>query len=189
MTDNAFDPFDLQALREAPILAKVKPRRLHIPVRRRPNRHDFVRTHPNPEYRINLPIFRGRSDGDDEEMYYVVPAMVAEMPNECQPYTAFTAVNLRGSVFLWLVPFPPDDRQPNAWLVTNRECAEAAINKWVRVASNRDDGCYHAIEYEGPPVEPMFPPETFRELLMLGFKNRVVDRPDHPIILKLRGLA
>jgi hypothetical protein len=183
------DPFDLQALREAPILVKVKPRRLHIPVRRRPNRHDFVRTHSDPEYRINLPIFRGGSDGDDEEMYYVVPAMMAEMPNEVQLYTAFTAVNLRGSVFLWCIPIPPDDRQPNAWLVTNRECAETAIDKWVRVASNRDDGCYHAVDYEGPPVEPVFPQETFRELLMLGFKNRVVDRPDHPIILKLRGLA
>jgi hypothetical protein len=80
-------------------------------------------------------------------MYYVVPAVMAEMPNEVQLYTAFTAVNLRGSVFLWCIPIPPDDRQPNAWLVTNRECAETAIDKWLRVASNRDDGCYHAVDY------------------------------------------
>jgi hypothetical protein len=46
---------------------------------------------------------------------------------------------------------------------------------------------YETYEYEGTPPEPKFPQEPFQELIRLGFKHRLIDRPDHPIILGLRG--
>jgi hypothetical protein len=189
---NTFDPFDLGALRESQSLVQVRQRRLSVPVRRKPNRLDFVRVHPDPEYRVNMPLFRqGRADGGgDEEVYFIHPTVVSEMAAEVRWHTIFTAVNLQGSPFLWCVPVPLDDgREPNTWLVTNREAAELAIKKWIRVASDMSAGAYCVHEYEGPPVEPVFPSESFRNLLELAFKHRLVDRPDHPVILRLRGLA
>ena len=186
------DPFDLKALREPQSLVQVRKRRLSVPVRRKPNRLDFVRTHPDPEYRVTLPIFRpGKSDsGGDEEMYFVHATVLDEMRNECRLHTIFTAVNLQGNVFLWCVPLPLDDgKEPNTWLVTNREAAELAMDRWVRVASDMGAGAYSVIEYEGPPIEPVWPQEPFLDLLKLAFKNRMIDHPDHPMILRLRGLA
>jgi hypothetical protein len=188
--NSAADPFDLKALREPQSLVQVRRRRLSVPVRRKPNRLDFVRTHPSPEYRVDMPLFRCQSDsGGDEECYFVHPRVMAEMQNECRMHTIFTAVNLSGGVFLWCVPIPQDDREPNAWLVSNREAAELAIHKWVRVASDRGAGAYCVHEYEGAPHEPVWPEESFLDLLKLGFKNRMIEHPDHPMILKLRGLA
>jgi hypothetical protein len=186
------DPFDLKSLREPQSLIQVRKRRLSVPVRRKPNRLDFVRTHRDPEYRITMALFRpGKSDsGGDDEMYFVHPSVLEEMRNEYRQYTIFTAVNLQGAPFLWAVPLPIDDgREPNTWLVTNREAAELAMNRWVRVASDIGAGAYSVIEYEGAPIEPVWPEETFLDLLKLAFKNRMIDRPDHPMILRLRGLA
>jgi hypothetical protein len=186
------DPFNLKALREPQQLVQVRHRRLAVPVRRKPNRLAFVRTHPDPEYRITMPIFRaGKSDGGgDEEMYFVHQSVLAEMDGEYRLHSIYTAVDLQGNPFLWTVPLPVDDgREPNNWLVTNREAAELAIGRWVRVASDTGAGAYKIIEYEGPPIEPVFPQEPFLELLKLAFKNRMIDRSDHPMILRLRGLA
>jgi hypothetical protein len=82
--DKLLDPFDLGSLREAQSLVRVRQRRLSVPVRRKPNRLDFVRVHPDPEYRINMPLFRqGRADGGgDEEVYFVHPTVVSEMAAE-----------------------------------------------------------------------------------------------------------
>src|SRR5262249_43214370 len=41
---------------------------------------------------------------------------------------------------------------------------------------NTGAGAYKIIEYEGPPIEPVFPQESFLELLKLAFKNRMIDR-------------
>jgi hypothetical protein len=187
------DPFNLKALREPQQLVQVRQRRLVVPVRRKPNRLAFVRVHPDPEYRLTaMPIFReGKSDsGGDEEMYFVHQSVLGEMAGEYRLHSIYTAVDLQGNPFLWVVPLPQDDgREPNNWLVTNREAAELAISRWVRVASDMGAGAYKVIEYEGAPIEPVFPQEPFLELLKLGFKHRMIDRPDHPKILRLRGLA
>ena len=186
------DPFDLKALREPQSLVQVRKRRLSVPARKKPNRLDFVRTHPDPEYRVTLPIFRpGKSDsGGDEEMYFVHATVLGEMMSECRMHTIFTAVNLQGNVFLWCVPLPLDDgKEPNTWLMTNRAAAELAMNRWVRVASDVGAGAYSVIEYEGPPIEPVWPQEPFLDLLKLAFKNRIIDHPEHPMILRLSGRA
>jgi hypothetical protein len=187
------DPFDLAALRQPQNVAQVRHRRLSVPVRRKPNRLDFVRTHPDPAYRVPMWLFRpGRGDDNSsgEEIYFVHNKVVQELESECRLHTIFTGVNLQGSPFLWCVPEPLDDgREPNTWLVTNREAAELAMQRWVRVASDMGAGAYCVHEYEGPPIEPKWPEESFLDLLKLGFKHRMIDHPEHPMIMRLRGLA
>src|SRR5262245_52398184 len=129
------DPFNLKALREPQTLVQVRHRRLTVPVRRKPNRLDFVRVHPSPEYRINMPLFKLKSDNGDEEIYFVHASQLGEMQGECRLHTIYMAVNLKGGVFLWCVPLPLEDREPNNWLVTNHEAAELATQRWIRVAS------------------------------------------------------
>jgi hypothetical protein len=190
---NADDPFNMKALREPQRLVQVRQRRLVVPVRRKPSRLAFVRVHPDEEYRLPaVPIFReGKSEsGGDEEMYYVHQSVLAEMDGEYRLYSIYTAVDLQANPFLWAVPLPQDDgREPNNWLVTNREAAELAVDRWLRVASDMGAGAYKIVEYEGAPIEPVFPKEPMLELMKLAFKHRIIDRPDHPKILRLRGLA
>jgi hypothetical protein len=189
---DSVDPFNLGKLREPQSLVQVKQRRLSIPVRKKPSRQAFVRVHPDPEFRINMPLFTPDKSGDsrDDEAYFVHDSVVGEMLGEFQLWTIFAAVDTLGNPFLWRIRVPPEDgREPNPWLLSNRAAAEQAMDKWIRVASDIHAGAYKIFVHEGQPPDPVWPQESFLELLKLGFKNRMIDRPDHPIILQLRGLA
>jgi hypothetical protein len=50
-------------------------------------------------------------------------------------------------------------------------------------------GAYVTTVAEGESLaEPAWPNEPFGKLLALAFAGRMVDRPDHPLINRLRGL-
>jgi hypothetical protein len=39
-------------------------------------------------------------------------------------------------------------------------------------------------------LEPIWPADrTLRDLLKLGFADKIIDTPEHPYVLQLRGLA
>jgi hypothetical protein len=182
------DPFDLRALREPQTLIQVRRQRLVVSTRKSPHRRKFVRVHPSEEYRVNMPLYRERSDIGDEEAYFVRPEILDRLQGESRLHTIYTAVTHLGGVFLWFVPFPLDTgRRPNDAVVSNRAAAEVAMQKWVRVAWDETQGAYQTIEPDVALPDPVWPKESFLELLKLGFQDRIIDRPDHPVILRLRG--
>jgi hypothetical protein len=63
------------------------------------------------------------------------------------------------------------------------------MHRWVRVAANMALGAYEVFEASANIPEPAWPDLSFPELLKIAFQDRLVDRPDHPVILKLRGAA
>jgi hypothetical protein len=50
-------------------------------------------------------------------------------------------------------------------------------------------GAYRIYEAEGQLSAPVWPDKTLPELLKLGFKDRVVDSAEHPVVKRLRGLS
>jgi hypothetical protein len=68
-----------------------------------------------------------------------------------------------------------------------RVCVERAIVALIEpVATLRD--CQPSRARVAIP-DPVWPDMTFQELLRIGFRDRVVDRIDHPLIKRLRGLG
>ena len=35
--------------------------------------------------------------------------------------------------------------------------------------------------------EPVWPTESFEEIVKIAFRDKLIDRPDHPVIKRLRG--
>jgi hypothetical protein len=48
-------------------------------------------------------------------------------------------------------------------------------------------GAYEIVE-AATTAEPEWPAVSFRELLRIGFRDRLVDRLDHAVIKRLRGM-
>jgi hypothetical protein len=44
-------------------------------------------------------------------------------------------------------------------------------------------------EAQGTIAEPVWPEHSFQQLVKIAFRDRIVDRVDHPLIKKLRGLS
>ena len=161
----------------------VKRVRTHVPVGK-PDRFEWMRVHPDPSYRGQFAIIKVKND---RETYLVPPAMTGELAAECVPAIVYTAVSSRGVVRLWDVRLPGADGKDMAWWKSQRQAAAAAETKWTRIWANMD---LKANEYETSEstAKPMFPEESFLELLKIGFVDRIITSIDHPLVRRLRGL-
>jgi hypothetical protein len=184
------NPFDnLSALRLDQSYADtvgVKKLLTTVPVRK-PNRQDFVRVHPEQSYRLTpAAIIEVK---EDREVYLVTPDMAQALPGEFATVTLFTTVNRQGTLHLWPVKLPSPEGRQNEWHRSAAEGAERAIKKWVRVTASMSLGAYEIFQASGDLPEPVWPDIPFEEILKIAFRERLVDRPDHPLVQRLRGVV
>jgi hypothetical protein len=180
------DPFDLANLRLDQSFvetASVKKLLRTIPVRK-PGAQDFVRVHPGPKYRAELALIELK---EDREIYLLTPAIARELPGEFFMATVFTAINRQGVVHLWHVRLPPPDGRVIEWHRSAAEAAELAMFRWIRLKANMSLGAYEIFEASSSIPDPEWPELPFQELIRIAFRDRLVDRPDHPVINRLRG--
>lgn len=179
---------NLEAIRlnpDAASTAGVREALRHVPVRK-PNRMEFIRVHPDAEMQLATGVF---VDREEREVFFVVPELRAELAGEVKPVLLATAITRQGVVILWPVPLPDESGRRNAWAETAREAYELAKSAWVRLAPDMSLGAYRIYEAEGQLSEPVWPEKTLPELLKLGFKDRIIDSAEHPVIKRLRGLS
>jgi hypothetical protein len=182
------DPFDVNALRfdqsfvEA---AGVKKLLTTVPVKK-PNGQDFIRVNPDPAYRAQLATIEIK---DDREVYLLTPRVAVEVPNEISMVMLYTTINRQGVVSLWPVKLPTPDGRVNDWHNSAAQAAVLAMDKWVRVKANMSLGAYEVFQSEGLIPDPEWPAHTFNELLKIGFRDKLVDNFEHPLIKRLRGYA
>lgn len=164
--------------------ASVGVKKLHtiIPVRK-PNRQDFVRTHPDDAYKLETFVLEFKEEG---ETYIVDPALWDELANELKPVALFTTINRQGVLFLWAVPLPRDSRA-NAWHLSALDAAMRARTQWVRVSANMSLGAYEVHVAVADIPEPNWPELSMQEIVQTAFRERFIRSPDHPALKKLRG--
>jgi hypothetical protein len=184
------DPFDPASLRLSQDFAAsmgVKKVLLSVPVRK-PDKSWFVRTHPDPGYRLQTAVIELK---EDRETYLVAPSLWPDLAAEStfSPRALFTSTNRQGNLFLWPVRLPGADGKLDEWSRTALEAAERAAGRWVRVAANMALGAYDVFEAAGQLGEPDWPPATFAELLRVAFRDRFIDSLDHLVLRRLRGEA
>ena len=157
----------------------------HVPVRK-PSRTEFVRVHPDAEMQIATGVF---VDREECEVFFVVPELRAELAGELKPVLLVTAITRQGVVLLWPVALPDESGRRNPWAETAREACELAKVSWVRLVADMSLGAYRIYQAEGQLSDPVWPDKPLPELLKLGFKDRIIDSTDHPVVKRLRGLS
>jgi hypothetical protein len=103
--------------------------------------------------------------------------------------TLFTTISRQGTLFLWPVKLPSPEGRYNEWHRSAAEGAERAMSKWVRVTASMSLGAYEIFEASGDLPEPVWPEFPFNEILKIAFRERLVDRPDHPLVQRLQGIV
>jgi hypothetical protein len=156
-----------------------------VPVRK-PGKQDYVRVHPGADYRANVALIELK---EDREVYLLTPEMARELPGEFYMATLYVTINRQGVLFLWPVRLPAPDGRQLAWHTSAAEAAERAMNDWVRILPDMGLGAY-TIDVAGVThSDPVWPPYTLQDLIPIAFKNRLVNRIDHPVVLRLRGMT
>jgi hypothetical protein len=189
-TNQPLDPFgDLSALRLDQSYADavgVKKHLKTVPVRK-PDRNWFVRVHSDPNYRLTPAAII--EEKDDREVYLVTPQIAREFPDEFTPVALFTAINRQAVVFLWPVRLPGSEGKYSEWHRSLIEAAEMSTGVWSRVRANMALGGYEMVEATGRLSEPEWPDVLFPDILKVAFRDRIVDRTDHPVLQRRLGLV
>jgi hypothetical protein len=156
-----------------------------VPVRK-PGRQEYVRVHPHPDYRANVALIELEEDGD---LYLVTPVMARELTGEFFMATLYTAINRQRVLTLWPVRLPAPDGRQSPWHKSAGGAARLAMEKWIRVRSNMSLGAYEIDAASETLSDPEWPNYTFQDLIPIAFKDRLVNRIDHPVVQRLRGLT
>jgi hypothetical protein len=185
---SGLSPFDPPNLRLDPEYLKsggVKKLLTTVPVRR-PNKQDFVRVHPDPEYRLcGVAIIEFR---EDRESYLVMPSYAQGLdPQLFNCCNLNLAINRQKVLFLWPTKLPTPGGHVNAWHSSGLEAAEKAMTHWIRVVPNTSLGAYEFFVAESHLSDPEWPSLSLRDLIEIAFKDRIVKDRDHPAMQKLRG--
>ena len=182
------DPFDLASLRLSQDFASavgVKRLITTIPVKK-PSKEWFVRTHPDPAYRLQTAVLELK---EDRETYLVSPKLWAELASEAtfSPRLLVTAINRQGVLFLWPIRLPGADGKIDDWSRSALDAADEAKSRWVRITANMSLGAYEVAVANGLAAEPSWPVLTFQEIIKIAFRDKMISEWSHPVLRRLRG--
>jgi hypothetical protein len=164
-------------------VAGVKKVLTTVPVRR-PGNQTFFQVRRGEDWRIQTAILQLK---DDSDCFLVMPDLLHEVGQEVRPKLLYTAISRDGNPFLWPVNLPGEDGRLDTWSQSAHAAAQIAEKSWIRLVSNRSFGAYEVMQAAGNLEDPEWPELTFQELVNLAFKDKVVDRLDHPVLRRLRG--
>jgi len=180
------DPFDPAALRVSADMEIATEKVLTAVPVRKPRRDEFFRVHSDEEFTLDV-LAVERDDGMDRETYIVTPACADAVVEVARKVRLFTCISKRGTVFLWPAKLPVEGSAGRRYSETALRIAEEAKALWVRMWGDRALGGYAMVRAKGNLEEPKWPDKEFRALLRIAFQDRIVDRPDHPLIRELAG--
>lgn len=179
-----FDPRSLALNQNFTEMVGVKKEQSRVAIQRPPGQ-SFFYPHPDPRSRIEIAAL---VHNEDRETYLVAPSMWDELRGEWVPKLLVPCQTRQGAFYLWPIRLPGPDGRLDTWNESAMHIVNTYAGQWIRVTPNHDVGAYDVMR----PVA-LFPapewPETTESLLQKAFRGRIIDRLDHPVINRLRGLA
>ena len=114
--------------------------------------------------------------------------MVSELAGEYFAATLFLTITRQSVVTLWPVRLPGPDGRHLEWHRSAAEAAEAAQTRWVKIRASMSLGAYEIFEATNDNIPaPAWPEEPFEQIIRVAFRDRFINRSDHPVVKRLRG--
>jgi hypothetical protein len=184
------DPFDLNSLRLSQDFASavgVKKLLMTVPVKK-PSKEWFVRTHPDPDYRLQTAVIELK---EDRETYLVAQSLWPALADEktFSPRLLVTTISRQGILFIWPIRLPGADGRIDDWSRSAIDAADEAKSRWVRITANMSLGAYDVAVASGQIANPAWPDIAFQEIIKIAFRDSMISDWNHPVLKRLRGEA
>jgi hypothetical protein len=165
----------------SPELVGVRKPLLTVPIRK-PAKTDFVRVHQGHMLDcFSLEIKTER------EHYFVVPALAPILAEFVEPTRLRLSVTRQGTVFLWPIKLPRDDRRPDRWRTSAAEAASLAETQWTRVSSDMQLGAYQPFVAANDLGDPKWPEEPWASIVHVALRDKLIESEQHPVVRELQG--
>jgi hypothetical protein len=149
---------------------------------RKPAKDVFFRVHPGGEYRMAVGVLELK---DEKEVYLVDLALEAELAGTFSSAIVLTAITRKGDVFLWTMTIADANGKTYACYETAQEVATLAETKWVSMKWDGKD--YEQRVATAAWADPVWPSDSFDDLVNNAFKGRVITDRDHPVLRRFLG--
>ena len=180
-------------VKRAPMLGGVSPLHEALTVMKVAEANDFVHLHPDEDAYWSVPLcfVHVPIKGTKKENLHLIDEDIAisHLPSKMiQRYRLALASKPFDVFFFCKVPTVNLD---NSFNETALRACEQAKTTWVKAVSRKDQGhddyqIVPAKSLEAFP-DPKWPTQSLEELLETAFKDRIIDREDHPGLLRLIG--
>jgi hypothetical protein len=153
---------------------------------------DWVRVHPDEDYTsVELCFVNVPNKGQTRDTLHLIDEKIAMkyLPSgRVQRFRLALATKPHDAFFLCHVPTRNLD---NKWNETALQGYEQAKTKWTQLTSRKEEGVEmykidSARNHDAFP-EPNWPKQTLDELILATFTGLMIDREDHPGLLRLIG--
>ncbi len=157
----------------------------HIKVGK-PDPINFFRVHPDDQYHMETLVISGEGA---KNPYLVMPNLMSHerIRKLARQVRICLAVSRQGVPILWMAKLPLPGKQPNSWIETHLDAQDEAMKHWVAVETDGDRDSYVTRRAAGRLTEPVWPTDSFGELLTLGFKDRVLRSENDDFVRQLMG--
>lgn len=153
----------------------------------KPPKTSFVMASSAPEHTIMVGILELVAE---HETYLLTPEGLAGVDPKLARMSVLTlAVDRMGNPFLWETRQADVTGNDNPWAESMRIALSEGKKRWVRVVANQGLGAYDLFVAPGDLSEPVWPKYSMGEMLKAAFAGRVIDSPEHPVLLRLRGVV
>ena len=158
-----------------------------IAVRKTPNKHEFVRTHP--EFRPVVAVV-DHEVGMEKTFFAVSREMIDPLSAigiTVTDHVLYLTITARGAVCIVPVRGANTDGEQNEYNRTKEIVLVQAQDRWMRLYTDTENRCYQGFPApEGRFAEPQWPPLKQAKLFRLAFrdKGRLIDSTEHPLFQK-----
>jgi hypothetical protein len=189
------DTFDLTKFKSkrAAAMANVETLQTALPHHSISQAKDFVRLHPNEETHwspelclVNVPI-----KGQKRETLHLIDEDLAMrlLPSARILRFRLALASKPGDVFF--LCHVPTRNSENSWNSSNLQACEQAKSLWTMVSSRKEEGVeaykIDAARHADAFPAPEWPTQALNDLIGITFAGRMIEREDHPGLLRLIG--
>jgi hypothetical protein len=158
-----------------------------ISVGKTPSKNEFFRSHS--EFRPVVPVV-DLEVGMEKQFFAVTPDMIEALTGigiTVTEYVLYLTVTARGALRVIPVRQAGADGEQNEYHRTKELGLIQAIDEWVRLFTDQENGCYKAFPApNGRFGDPQWPDLKPAKIFRLAFrdKGRLVDSTEHPLFKK-----
>jgi hypothetical protein len=185
------DPFDPERLRYAAAeyaSTDVPTKEVITAIKvRRPTNQEWFRLHREFQLPAALYLRESKTSVTPEPWLVQPPCWELFKPKHLTAVRLQLAISSVDKVFLWDRKVARQGEEVTDYLDSLQQVADAAEEYWVRMEWDNNNRVYSFEEATVDLGDPPFPVDrTFGDWLRLAFRDRNIDREDHPVVLEYR---
>jgi hypothetical protein len=160
-----------------------------IRVRKPVNEKEFFRLHPGRDYQMSASLYTPVEAEDLRSEPYLVlePFRGYFTAKALTPVTLRLAINSLDTLFLWDIKRPRRDERKSDYHISLEDAEAAAETNWTKLVWNGPNRSYDLEPAEDDLGDPEFGDKPLVHWIKLAFRDRVVNKGNHPLIRDFKG--